>query len=328
MLYPSIFFKVVAALYINVTCQRLPMSYLILSIFFFYCTALDAKETNSWLDEVHTDVTDSINASANWFDGFFEHEEATQSAKAYARVRLGYIPIEEEFNRFETKLRLRLKLPNLKNRWDIIVSDYDDANERGVADEAINDVKGDNNQNDQLNLAIRFTHSASENKYVSTRLGFAKGADIYLRTRYRRKFSPTTWLNYEVEPAIYYYIDNGWGSRFDLDFEFAKTEHGLFKQTNSWEYIQDDKYPEWRHSLLYYYQLGERSAVISGLFSTGEIIQGYQLENQGIFMRYRCQALRNWIYFEVEPFIHYPTYRNNERTFGVALRLEINFGDH
>lgn len=324
MIFPTKFSLAIAP-YINVTCRYLPTTLAIFAILFNQ--NIFAKEQIGWLDNVQTGVTHSIDASANWIDDFFEQSNETEQAEAFAKVRLGLIPIEGDWQRFESKIRLRAKLPNLKNKWDIIVSDYDDNNEQSITDEAINDTNGTQRE-EQLNLAIRVTHSLKDNQYISSRIGFAKGADLYIKTRYKRSFTPLNWLKIELEPALYYYLNHGWASRVNLDFELAKTERGLLRQTNSWESIQDEDSPTWRQSLLYYYQLNTQSAIIGGAFATGEIEQGYRYNNKGFFARYRCQAIRKWIYFEVEPFVHFPDYREFERTYGIALRVEANFGNN
>lgn len=324
MIFPIKFYLAIAR-YINVTCQHLPTTLVIFSILFN--AKAFANEQKAWLDSMQTGVSHSINASANWFDDFFEQENKTEQAKAFAKVRLGLIPIESDWQRFESKIRLRAKLPNLKNKWDIIVSDYDDNNDQSIADEAINDTNAAQRE-EQLNLAIRVTHSLKENQYISSRIGFAKGADLYIKTRYKRSFIPISNFKIELEPALYYYVQHGFASRLNLDFELMNTERGLLKQTNRWERVQDEAYPKWRQSLLYYHQLNKQSAIITGAFATGEINNGYRYNNKGFFARYRCQAIRKWIYFEVEPFVHFPDYREFERTYGIALRIETNFGEY
>ncbi|MCU4675527.1 hypothetical protein N7931_07745 [Catenovulum sp. 2E275] len=326
MMYRTIKMQCCAAQYIKVTRQLLPTTLAIFVLLF--SAVVQAAENDTWLDSMQTEVSQSINASANWFDDFFEQENKTKQAKAYAKIRFGLIPLEQDLIRFDSKIRLRAKLPNLKDRWDIIVSDYDENREQSITDEAIKDTSGGRKE-EQLNLALRVTHSSKENQYISSRIGFAKGADIYLKSRYKRKFFPFDGLNLEIEPALYYYLDHGFGSRVNLDLEFGKTQNGLFRQTNSWETIQDDNHPTWRHSLLHYYQINPKSALISGIFATGRIINDdYLYDNRGFFMRYRCQAMRKWIYFEIEPFVHFPDFRAHERTYGMALRLEVSFGEY
>ncbi|WP_440903492.1 hypothetical protein ACMZOO_11560 [Catenovulum sp. SX2] len=279
----------------------------------------------SWYDEVQEDVSDRITTTANWFDGFFGQDKLDKDrASASAKLRLGYVPIERDFARFEHQFRLRARLPNLEDKWDVIVSDYNDSNESHESERVINETQGQQKKED-LTVAVRYIHSQDNRNFISTRVGFAKGADIYIRTRYRRQFSLADKLSLETEPAIYYYIAHGYGARFDFKIDYQSSETSLWRQDNSWEYIEDEEYPEWRHNLLFYHQLNNQSALISGIFAHGEIINGYKLENKGIFVRYRAQALRDWFYFEIEPFIHYPDFRDHAHTPGIALRIEINF---
>lgn len=317
--------------YLKVTRLCLPLRIILISVLFLTQHKLLANQPIEqdmqlrWYDEVQEDVSDSITATANWFDGFFGQDQLDKNrATASARLRVGYIPIESDFARFENKFRLRARLPNLEDKWDVIVADYNDANEAKESDRVIDDIQGQK-KNEDLSLAVRYIHSQDKNKFVSTRVGFAKGADIYIRTRYRRDFNLTDNFTTEVEPALYYYVASGFGARFNLKFDYQSSVHGLWRQDNSWEYIQDEEDPEWRHNFLYYYQLNNHSALISGIFANGHIKYGYQLENKGIFSRYRVQALRSWLFFEIEPFIHYPDFRDFKQTPGIALRVEINF---
>ncbi|WP_157447324.1 hypothetical protein [Catenovulum agarivorans] len=283
------------------------------------------EQQPSWYDEVQEDVSDTITTTANWFDGFFGQDKLDKDrASASAKLRLGYVPIERDFARFEHQFRLRARLPNLEDKWDVIVSDYNDSNESQESERVINETQGQQKKED-LSVAVRYIHSQDNRNFISTRVGFAKGADIYIRTRYRRQFSLADKLSLETEPAIYYYISHGYGARFDFKIDYQSSEVSLWRQDNSWEYIQDEEHPEWRHNLLFYHQLNNQSALISGIFAHGQIIDGYKLENKGIFARYRAQALRDWFYFEIEPFIHYPDFRDHAHTPGIALRVEINF---
>lgn len=283
-------------------------------------------EKTKWFDLWHAEVNHSIHDSVHWFDSFFATDEPLDAVKSNAKFTFSYIPYETQLTNFESQFRIRAKLPNLKNRWDIIVSDYDDADERNQADRNISAARAEG-RNDNVGFALRFSHLIRNNKNISARLGIDGGSDIYFRTRYRRTFDVTDKTEIEVEPAIYYYLDQGYGARFNLDFSYALTANSILTQANGWEYIQDQAYSEWRHSLLHYYQFQSRSALVSGFFSHGYINNNddYLVENYGVFFRYRCQTLRDWLYLEIEPFLHHPKHMNHRSTFGIALSLEVNF---
>lgn len=316
--------------YLNVTRLSLPLRIILITVLFLTQHKAFAGEnanpqTLQWLDEVQEDVSDTITTTANWFDSFFGQDKLDKDrATASAKLRLGYVPIEGDFARFEHQFRLRARLPNLEDKWDVIVSDYNDSNESQESERVINETQGQQKK-ENLSVAVRYIHAQDSRNFISTRVGLAKGADLYIRTRYRRKFSLADKLTLETEPAIYYYLAHGYGTRFDFKIDYQNSDVSLWRQDNSWEYIQDEDHPEWRHNLLFYNQLNNQSALISGIFAHGKINNGYRLENKGIFVRYRAQALRDWFYFEIEPFIHYPDFRDHAHTPGIALRIEINF---
>jgi hypothetical protein len=81
-----------------------------------------------WLDSMHRAISDSVTDSAQWFDDFFAVDNVKEDDKALGevRLRLGWEPRSRELNEFEAKLKVRVKLPNLKNKVDLILSDYDD----------------------------------------------------------------------------------------------------------------------------------------------------------------------------------------------------------
>lgn len=102
-------------------------------------TKINAQETEQeypWLDSMHRSIASSVNSSALWFDDFFALEKFEKREEAYgeARIRLGWVPRSRNFNEFETRFKVRVKLPNLKNRVDLVLSDYED-------DRAYNDLQ-------------------------------------------------------------------------------------------------------------------------------------------------------------------------------------------
>ncbi|WP_017444378.1 hypothetical protein [Gayadomonas joobiniege] len=286
------------------------------------------KTSHTWYDSWHQQVNSSIHNSVVWFDSFFVTDKTNPQniSKSHAKFTLAYVPYETQLANFEHQFRIKAKLPNLKDRWDIIFSDYDEDDERNQADKNIAAARA-NRRKDNPSLALRFNRFIKDNKYLSARVGIDGGSDIYFRTRYRRTFNLTNATELEFEPALYYYLDQGYGARFNLDYNYALSSQSLLSFANGWEYIQDEPFSEWRHSLLHYYQFESNAAMVSGFFSHGLINKNddYLVENYGLFFRYRCQTMREWLYLEIEPFVHHPQKMDYAQTFGIALRLEINF---
>ncbi|AWB66778.1 hypothetical protein C2869_10220 [Saccharobesus litoralis] len=281
------------------------------------------KPRYAWLDDLHGGVAGSLNNSAAWFDRFFaEDGTKDKNTAASAKLRLGWEPREQDLTRLKLRVRLRVRLANLQKKVDLIFDDYDEFKQEGVADEVLRETKPTESD---VNVALRWIHKSDKNHYFSTRVGLASKPDMYVRALYRYIYATSDSTNLVLQPSVYYYLDQGHAERFSANFEISLSSTDMLQQNNSWRYTEIDNQVDWTHSLLHYKQLTHTQALISGVFASGITNQGYHLQNQGIFFRYRWQSLRKWIYFEVEPFVHWPEEYNFSQTLGIGLRVEGMF---
>ncbi len=80
-----------------------------------------------WVETFHSSVSNSVYQSAAWFDNFFNEDgESAFTPKAVARIRVGWKPKSRDWSEFESKFRIKLRLPNFKNKVDLILSDEGD----------------------------------------------------------------------------------------------------------------------------------------------------------------------------------------------------------
>ena len=81
--------------------------------------------TESWLDNWHSNFSESMDYTAQRLDEFFaladsdEHE----NARAEGRVRFGWEPRTRDLAAQDFRFRVRVKLPALKDRVDLMLSD-------------------------------------------------------------------------------------------------------------------------------------------------------------------------------------------------------------
>ncbi|WP_111978258.1 hypothetical protein [Algibacillus agarilyticus] len=304
----------------------LPTKYLIFGILITLNGQLFAQEKPlPWLDQFHVDVSNSLFNSADWFDNFFADEHiADLETQASAKIRIGWEPKEHDLAKLKTRVRLRLRLPNFKRKVDLIFDDYEEVKQEGVTEELINESRN-KQQSSDFNVALRWIHKSDKKHYFSTRIGLASHPDIYARALYRYIWQTSKNTNIVLQPSIYYYADQGHAERLSVNFEASTTDTDLFQFNNSWRYIQERDKVDWSHSVAYLTQLTQTQALISSIFVNGITNNGYHLENKGISIRYRIQSSRTWLFFEVEPFIHWPESEDFEQTAGIALRVEGRF---
>ena len=275
------------------------------------------KDDNHWLDDMHENIAQSVQDSAIWFDDFFfldgvMHQE---TAQAEARIRLGWEPRSRELNQFQNRFRVRVRLPNLKNRLDVVLSDYDDETELGNERLGRDDNFGDK---DRLNLALRWRSRPDSG--FSHRIGVGRGLQTFVKSRYRNHYSLADDTLMRIEGSIYYYSDDGFGSHFSTKFET------LYRFDNNFYYRDKTEDWLWRHSWQSLHQFDQKTAIISGYYIEGLSRPNYRLNEHYVSVRWRQNALREWLFYEIEPFILWRRDEHFAPSYGLALRVEGFFG--
>ena len=71
-------------------------------------------------------------------------------------------------------------------------------------------------------------------------------------------------------------------------------------------------------------QIADQTQSITGLVVHGERngSDGFFVQNYIASYRYRFNAYRHWLFFEIEPFIEWPKEENYHATPGIAFRIE------
>lgn len=295
------------------------------TIMAFSCLAQekDTEEAEPWLDVLHQNIAESVNDSALWFDEFFMLDQTSPSAQAYgeARIQLGWRPRTTELNEFENRFKIRYKLPNLKNRVDLVLSDYDDEQ----PDNPLQTNKiDDRSAHDRFSLALQW--KAKPDSGLSHRIGIGRRLQPFVKSRYRNLLSLNDKSDIRFETSAYYYSSDGFGADFSLRYSYVVHPQSMFRFNNQF-YFRDDKNDWlWQHSWQHLRQIDEKNALISGFYIEGLSRPNYHLEEYLVSSRWRLNALRDWLFFEVEPFV---TWRKDEQfsaSYGVSLRVEGFFG--
>jgi hypothetical protein len=282
--------------------------------------AEEEQQPYPWLDLMHENIALSVNSTALWFDDFFalEQFEHDQLANGEARIRLGWEPKSREF---KTRFKLRLKLPNLKNRADLVLSDYDDE----LTD---NDIQASGNDNfveqNRFSLALRWKSNPQSG--LSHRIGVGRRLQAFVKSRYRNSFplSENTILRWQT--SAYLYSNDGLGADFSWQLGYNVTENSLYRFNNHFYFRDNSNDCLWQHNWQKLTQFDEKNALIAGFYIEGLSRPNYRLEEYLVSLRWRKNALRSWLFYEVEPFVLWRRDENFKASYGLALKLEGFFG--
>jgi len=284
--------------------------------------ANDEKE-DIWLDSMHRAISDSVTDSAQWFDDFFAVDNVKEDNKALGevRLRLGWEPRSRELNEFEAKLKVRVKLPNLKNKVDLILSDDDFNTDDKVRAGRENDI----NRQNRFTLALRFKPKPDSG--LSHRIGFGRRFQYFVRSRYRDRFEISEDIELRYDASIYYYNRDKFGADTGLTFDYDYTNSTLLRFNNRFYFRDKTNDWLWQHSWQTLHQVDDRTALVYGLYVEGLSQPNYRLEEYLVSVKWRKNAVREWLYFDVEPFILWRRDESFSASYGVALRMEGFFGE-
>ena len=272
-----------------------------------------------WLDTIHIRISHSVQSTARWFDNFFVDERfgLVNSAEAQARISLAWEPRSRSLNEFETRIRVRAKLPNLKNRVDIIFSDFDEEQENTTVRAAQNDELQRRNR---FNLAVRFKNR--DDSPWSHRAGIGRKAQPFVRSNYNigRELNEKSSLRFQA--SGYFFSSDGLGGNIQLQYDYDLDDNKLFRFDNRFFYRDESNDWLWQHSWNIYKQKTEKLAVIYGFFIEGNSQPEYQINDYLASIRFRKNAVRSWLFFELEPFVRVSREDNFDPSYGLAMRVE------
>lgn len=281
-----------------------------------------SNEDYLWMENLHKSISNSVFQSAMWFDKFFLEENTEQSTpKTNARIRIGWEPKARDWSEIDTRFRIKVKLPHFKDKIDLILSDDDDVEQSNLPLESSKTHQEDNEES--FAAAVRFTHRKESNRLLESRIGIS-GGDIFIKARHKRRYSWNNTHSLRLEPSLYYFLGDGLGAKLLIEYDYQLNESSQLRFDYSIRGSKSFSGIRWKHGFYKLSQLEQNAAAIIGLKVEGERNgdRGFVIDNYTLSYRYRFNALKSWLYFEVEPFLEWIEQENYTTTPGIALRVE------
>lgn len=289
-----------------------------------------ADSDSHWLDRSHDVWYTNTQKAAQWFDQFFgDLRDQDEQATMRTRITLGWEPSEGDTDSTYARIRVKIRLPNLKRRFDLLFSndEVDDFNLLPLEANRPQQVSGSADNN--FNAALRWTKLSTLKETIDLRVGVHSGPDIYLYGRHRRQhnFSDSTKLR--LTPSFFLDTKHGVGGRLLAEFDYLLEHPGVVRLSGRGQLSDKTDGLEWRGGLSYMYRFSPQGAVVSGLYLNGSTdgSQGDAVKNYAASIRLRNQFWRPYLFYEVEPYIDWPESKRYKSNVGITLRLNIVIGE-
>ncbi len=279
-------------------------------------------DTQLWLDDWYCHFNHGIESTVievnKWFVA--DHTPSAQRAKASGKLRFGWEPRSGDLNQLDFRFKIRVKLPALQDRVELLLSDDEgDLNQQAVK-AARNQQLG---SNDQATVALQFKDKP-DSKLVY-RIGLGRGSQIYTRARYsdRVDLNQQNSMNYYAE--VNYYSDDQVGVETKISLNHRISKNQALELDNTFRYRDKTEDLFWRHEIQYLYIHDSKTSYLLTALVDGLNKPSYHEEQVLVSMRYKRNILRPWLFLEVEPFFLWLREENFRTSFGVALRAEVHF---
>jgi hypothetical protein len=281
-------------------------------------------------DDFHKIVSQRLTASANWLDSFFRDERTEiEDNDTSLRVRFSSFLEDGEGLKADAKLRLRLVLPELEERFHIMITGVRDEEDEFNEDPVIIkkgelDPEADRN----VTLSLRYFIKKARNRNLSFKVGARLNgfpAAFYAGPRFRLSKKLKTWV-VQFTQEVKYFTDDGWETTTRFDFEKPLSERLFFRIRTEGSWYENEVGYYYDLNFILYQVLDEDRALEYAWNNYFETRPSGRLDQIQLHVTYRQRFWRPWLFFEIEPQLAF----RNEHEFvpapGITFAVEALFG--
>lgn len=261
------------------------------------------QDTAAWLDNIYTDKDDA----------------SQEGASANGYVQLGWMPRTGDLADFDPKFKVRLSLPRWNNKVALVL-DNDDEDELQLDYEAA--PIGQDNEDEELNIAIQYAERIGDLVDVKYRLGLSRG-QLYARSEIKKRWR-TEDYSIEIVPRLDYFYSDGWAPSIKSSVTIPIGTN-ILSFSASWQKVEKEDDSRQKIGLYYVGNISAKKQWVSGIQYTNN-----KYSQESLFISYRLRNLihKDWLFIEFEPFIEFRQERDYRRDFGMAIRLITYYGSN
>lgn len=280
------------------------------------------ERAERWVDSSHRFATDRTMALTRWVDSFFGDMDGDAEI-AESRLRLKITADWDEHLGTETRVSVggKVNLPRLADRVDLVFRG-DDPDELVPGDE-------DDPSQSQVGLQVMLDESASGNHRTDFTVGLSgAGPKPGVKYRYKTLWGPNT--SFRFSQRAQYDFDDGGFATTKLDIDYALSRRSLIRTQNRVLYGENSDGAEWSSNVGVVRQWAvengfERAAYLYAGIRGHTEPDSYR-ENYQVGLRLRAQAIREFLFFELEPTLNQRIDAPNsprETAWAVEARVEF-----
>lgn len=293
---------------------------------------------NSWVDQKQYKFTNKLQQYAHKIDNWFGETDPNDPASANLRIMM-----DTRWNRYDDfsvkpRIRGRIKLPTLENRFSVVFGDdsldneirgnvgIDNENPQGNPDKTLDRRQ---TRDDNASIALRWSRlSKSLGIDTDADLGVRSGDDVYLRLKAQKDWELNNHFSTHAEQIYRYGLDSKHYLRTNLELRHARPNEAFLSDQLSFTYTDDSDESNfiWENRIFRQHQFFHNNWFNYGIYTTGNLDDGgSKFNSYGPFVSWRQPVWREWFFVQSE--LNYYNNKDLDRShyLSALLRLEAWF---
>ncbi len=286
----------------------------------------DQGRPGSWLDRTHSYLSERLCEPAAWFDGFFGDPRADEETPVgtFIRMRNQLRWDQTRDLAYDLRVSANISLPGFSDRVRLLVT-RDDALE-GELDDGRG---GEDEEQTRLGLRLLITDDPRNSFDLDGTLKVS-GGGLNPRTglRYRHTRPITESSLARLTQTTFWELDDGFGTSLRADLDWLPNNLTLGRLTGRGLIAEKSDDLEWRTGMIFFRQLGQKTAVRSEIGMFGETRAERNIEEFFVNFRFRRSFLRDWLFYELQPEYAWPVDEDTQQRrsdWRFIFTLEIQF---
>lgn len=281
---------------------------------------IDPRKWELW----HEQVSNGLLDTAEEVDRFFGDERLDEDNRR-TRLRVGLGPRwhRRDGASLITDLKLRLVLPRLKDRFQIVVDDAFEAEEAGES-RAFADALKDS----EPDTALRYIVKQDEKRRLTLDGGcrFSSPAQAFARVR-GRIIAPYPVWELRLSQTVSFFTDDNFIETSEMRWTRTLAENWLFRAVSRLTFEETESGMKPSQSLALFRGISRRRAyqfTVSGVWP--EVPHAHETVYAAEFT-YRQLLHQWWLFGEVAPGVEFPQEHGYQATPYIGVKLEVVFGN-
>ncbi|MDH2916384.1 MAG: hypothetical protein PXX77_05835 [Gallionella sp.] len=224
--------------------------------------------------------------------------------------------------------RAKLDLPNTEERLHLTIESDPDQN--FSTDQSRTQQQSTQRSTIQsIAAALRFEQTGNERWHFSTDAGLKfQGLETTPFARVRGSVGEVFGLwHAKAAETVFWFNTVGTGETTQFDLERLISEPLLFRATSSATWLHEKQNFDLRQDLSLFHTWDERTALLYQASAFGISKPHTHVTDYVLLLSYRYRLHRDWLFFELDPQLHFPAERRFRTSQALVMRLEMLFDE-